>query len=63
MNNPKTLIFNEQVPIRAVSAHDNGGCSYAQEIRFFDAAMNEVYSYNPANTTQSSTVHELAENE
>ena len=47
---PKTIEFDPQRPVRAVSSCDNNGqLNYIYELRFLDGAGSELYSYNPFN--------------
>ena len=47
---PRTIEFDPQRPVRAVSSYDNNGKNeYLRELRFLDGAGSELYSYNPFN--------------
>lgn len=63
--NHETINFDPNIPIRAVEAFDisHHTGSYTYRIRFMDSEGNEVYAYNPRNTTVKTTSYQILENE
>lgn len=62
--NHETISFDPNIPISAVAAldisHDTGSL---YRLRFMDSAGNEVYAYNPSNTTVPTTTYQIGKNE
>ena len=57
----KTITFDPNTPIRAVSARDIK--DYTGNIKFLDSRENELYSYNPGSWRSKTVTHQIAENE
>ena len=61
--NPVTYNFDTNKKIRKVEASSNGSHEYVAQLKFFDSANAELFSYNPSGYTNPTVAHEIGDNE